>query len=366
MPAPYLRTALALLAGCAFATAALAGDNALNVYNWDDFIAKDTVPNFEKETGIHVRYDVFDSDDTLQAKLLTGSSGYDIVVPSSSYLGEQAAAGIYMKLDKSQLPNLANLDPQLLKLTEAADPGHRYGVPWAWGTTGLAYNVDQVRKVLGPSVALDNWDILFKPEYLTRLKSCGVSLLDSPTDMFSIALHYLGKDPNSHNPADYQAAYELLKSIRPYVTQFALYSWINDLAGGDICFGVSWSGDVKMAASRVHEAHKDFQLAYFIPKGGAPVSFQMMAIPKDAPHPEAALKWINYIERPEVHAAITNAVFYPNADSAASKYVKPELLDDPMVYPKPEVLATLFMQQPLPAAIKRLETRLWSQLKDGR
>jgi putrescine transport system substrate-binding protein len=371
MPIPILkpRSAAPMLAAmlfCGFALVAHADEKQLNLYNWADYIAKDTVPNFEKESGIHVRYDVYDGDETLQAKLLTGSTGYDVVVPTSNFLAKQIEAGVYQKLDKSKLPNLANLDPTLLKLVADADPGNQYGVPWAWGTTGLGYNVTRVKKILGNDAPLDNWDNLFKPEYLSKLKSCGVSVLDAPADVFAVTLHYLGKNPNSEVPSDYQAAYEALKQIRPYITQFNATSYINDLAGDDICFALSWSGDVSMASHRAREANKSYEVKYFIPKDGAPVWFDMMAIPKDAPHPEAALDWINYIERPEVHAGITNEVFYPNANVAARKFVRAEILNNPTVYPPESVVKTLFLLKPLPASIQRLENRLWAQLKAGR
>ncbi|CAE6785531.1 Putrescine-binding periplasmic protein [Paraburkholderia aspalathi] len=203
---------LAALLFCSFGTAAHADEKQLNLYNWADYIAKDTVPNFEKESGIHVQYDVYDGDETLQAKLLTGSTGYDVVVPTSNFLAKQIEAGIYQKLDKSKLPNLVNLDHNLLKLVADADPGNQYAVPWAWGTTGLGYNVTRVKKILGNDAPLDSWDILFKPEYLSKLKTCGVSILDAPSDVFAVTLHYLGRDPSSVNPADYQAAYDAMNN----------------------------------------------------------------------------------------------------------------------------------------------------------
>jgi len=287
----------AALALCVGASAAAAKDTQLNVYNWSDYIAKDTIPNFEKQAGVKVRYDNYDSDDTLQAKLLTGSSGYDIVVPTSNYAGKQIAAGIFAPLDKSKLPNLKYLDPQLMALVAGADPGNKYSVPWAYGTTGLAYNLTKAQQALG-KVPLDNWDILFKPENLAKLKTCGVSVLDAPDQMFAATLHYIGKDPMSTNPADYKAAMDVLKKIRPYITQFNSSGYINDLVGGDICFAFGWSGDVVIAKHRAIEAKKPYKIEYYIPKGGAPVWFDVMAIPKDAKNKEAALQWINYIEDP--------------------------------------------------------------------
>ncbi|OXI34807.1 polyamine ABC transporter substrate-binding protein [Burkholderia sp. AU16741] len=355
----------AALALCVGASAAAAKDTQLNVYNWSDYIAKDTIPNFEKQTGVKVRYDNYDSDDTLQAKLLTGSSGYDIVVPTSNYAGKQIAAGIFAPLDKSKLPNLKYLDPQLMALVAGADPGNKYSVPWAYGTTGLAYNLTKAQQALG-KVPLDNWDILFKPENLAKLKTCGVSVLDAPDQMFAAALHYIGKDPMSTNPADYKAAMEVLKKIRPYITQFNSSGYINDLVGGDICFAFGWSGDVVIAKHRAIEAKKPYKIEYYIPKGGAPVWFDVMAIPKDAKNKEAALQWINYIEDPKVHAAITNAVYYPSANTEARKYVRPDVANDPAVYPPADVVKTLFLLKPLPPEIQRLQTRLWTELKSGR
>ncbi|NYH13577.1 spermidine/putrescine-binding protein [Paraburkholderia bryophila] len=223
---------------------ARAEDNELNVYNWSEYIAPDTVPNFQKATGIHVRYDSYDSDDTLQTKLLAGGSAYDVVVPTSNYLSQQIQAGVYQKLDKSKIPNLANLDPTLMKMVSAADPGNQYSVPWAWGTTGIGYNVEAVRKRLGDNPPVDSWALLFNPDNLAKLKSCGVSLLDAPDAAFAAVLQSMGRDPNSNNPADYQAAYEVLKKIRPYVTQFSSAGYADDLVNGDVCIVLGWSGDV--------------------------------------------------------------------------------------------------------------------------
>lgn len=366
MDSAFLKSCCITACFCLAATTTLAADKQLNLYNWSDYIGKDTVANFAKETGTKVRYDVYDSEETLQTKLLTGSTGYDVVVPSSNFIGKQIEAGIYMPLDKTKLPNLANMDPHIMKVLEAFDPGNRYGVPWAWGTTGLAYNLTAVRKALGPDAPLDSWDILFKPEYLSKLRGCGVSMLDSPADVFAVALNYLGKDPNSRNPVDYQAAFETLKKVRPYIAQFSGFGYINDLAGGDVCFALSWSGDVMMASHRATEAKKAFELKYFIPKGGAPVWFDLMAIPKGAPHAEAAFEWMNYIMRPEVQAAITNEVFYPNANQAADKFVRAEIRSNPMIYPGDDVMKTLYPLKGLPPDIRRLENRMWADLKSGR
>lgn len=345
---------------------AFADDKALNVYNWSDYIAKTTIPGFEKETGIKVRYDVYDGDDTLQAKMLTGKAGYDIVVPTSNYMARQIEAGIYLKLDKSKLPNLVNLDKGLMAKITPADPGNAHGVPWAWGTDGLGVNFTKVKATLGAGAPLDSWDLLFDPKNAAKLKGCGISVLDQANDVFSVVLHYMGKNPNSHSPADYQAAFEVLKKIRPYITQFNSSGYINDLANGDICLALGWSGDVNIAKHRAAEAKRPYQLGYVIPKSGAPLWFDVMVIPKDAPHPEAALKWINYIETPQVNAAITDEVFYPTVNAAARKFVKADIANDPTVYPPESVLKTLYLMEPLPADIMRLENRLWTQLKTGR
>jgi putrescine transport system substrate-binding protein len=344
----------------------MAADAELNVYNWSDYIAKDTIPNFEKESGIHVRYDNYDSDDTLQAKLLAGSSGFDIVVPSSLYMARQIQAGILQKLDKSQIPNLKNLDPALMKMIADADPGAQYGVPWAYGTDGIGYNVQEVKKALGEDAPVDSWALVFDPANVSKLKSCGVSFLDQASDAFATALQYLHKDPNSSNPADYQAAFDLLKKVRPYITQFNSSGYINDLANNDVCVAIGWSGDVGIARRRAAEAKRSYEVRFSNVKEGGLLWFDMMTIPKDAPHPEAAMKWINYIEDPKVNAAITNEVFYPTANRAARQFVSPVVSQDPSVYPGDDVLSKMTLMRPLPADIVRLENRLWAQLKAGR
>ena len=359
----------ALLAFTGFAalsvTPAFAADSELNVYNWSDYIAKDTIPNFEKETGIRVKYDSYDSDDTLQAKLLSGSSGYDIVVPSSAYMARQIEAGVYQKLDKSKMPNLANLDPVLMKMIADADPGNQYGVPWAWGTDGVAYNVQAIQKALGANAPVDSWSLVFDAANLSKLKGCGVSFLDSASDMFPAVLQYMHKDPNSANPADYQAAFEVLKKVRPYITQFNSSGYINDLANNDICVAVAYSGDAGIARRRSTEAKRSYDVKFSNPNEGGLLWFDVMVVPKDAPHPEAAMKWINYIEDPKTSAAITNEVFYPTANRAANQFVTPAIVQDPSLYLSEPVLKKMTVMRPQPAAIMRLQNRLWAQLKTG-
>ncbi|WP_242665745.1 polyamine ABC transporter substrate-binding protein [Paraburkholderia ginsengiterrae] len=345
--------------------AARAADTSLNVYNWSDYIAKDTIANFEKQSGITVKYDSYDSDDTLQAKLLAGSSGYDIVVPTSSYMARQIEAGVYQKIDKSKMPNLANLDPGLMKLIADADPGNQYGVPWAWGTDGIGYNVQAVKKALGGDAPVDSWALVFDPANLSKMKSCGVSFLDSAADVFPAVLQYMHKDPNSANPGDYQAAYEVLKKVRPYITQFNSSGYINDLANNDICVAVGYSGDVGIARRRASEAKRSYEVRFSNIKDAGLLWMDMMVIPKDAPHPEAAMKWMNYIEDPKVSAEITNEVFYPTANRAARQYVTPAIEQDANVYPPEAVLSKMTLMRPQPTPIMRLENRLWAQLKSG-
>lgn len=364
MKIKFSRKALAAMLMLLPASAVLAG-GVVNIYNWSDYIAKGTIPGFQKQTGTKVKYDVYDGDDTLQAKMLTGNSGYDVVAPTSNYMAKQIEAGIYQKLDKSKLPNLKYLDPALMAQVAAADPGNAHGVPWAWGTDGLGYNVTKVQAILGKSAPLDSWDMLFDPKYVSKLKGCGVSVLDQANDVFAAALFYLHKDPNSRNPADQQAAFQLLKKIRPYITQFNSSGYINDLANGDVCMVFGWSGDVNIAKRRAAEAKKPYKIQYVIPKAGAPVWFDVMVIPKDAPNAANAHQWINYIEDPKVNAQITNEVFYPTANKEARKYVNPAIANDPTIYPSPAVIKTLFLLKPVPPEVLRLQNRLWTQLKTG-
>ncbi|WP_230960348.1 polyamine ABC transporter substrate-binding protein [Burkholderia territorii] len=340
-------------------------DGELNVYNWSDYIAKDTIPNFQKQTGIHVKYDNYDSDDTLQAKLLAGSAGYDVVVPTSNYMAKQIQAGVYQKLDKKKLPNLANLDPALMKMIEDADPGNQYGVPWAYGTDGIGYNVQAVKKVLGDNAPTNSWSLIFDPSNMAKLKTCGVSFLDQAVDVFAATLQYMGKNPNSTNPADYHAAFEVLKNVRPYIAQFNSSGYINDLANNDMCVVFGWSGDVGIAHRRAMEAKRPYDIKFSNPREGGLLWFDVMVIPKDAPHPEAALKWINFVSDPKVNAAITNEVFYPTANKVARQFVTPAVAQDPTVYPPDAVIRQMTLLKPMPADILRLETRLWSQLKTG-
>ena len=347
-------------------TAVLAQEKVVNVYNWAEYTAPDTLSGFEQATGISVRYDVYDSNDTLQAKLLTVKSGYDVVVPSTHYAARQIEGGLFQKLDKTKIPNWEHLDPDIMAVLADVDPDNEYLIPWGYGTNGLGYNVTRVKEVMGEDVALGDWDMLFKPENAEKLRGCGISMLDEAAQVFPAVLHYLGKDPNSSDPDDYRTALDLLKQIRPYIRQFSSSGYIDELAAGDLCMVYGFSGDVMIAAHRAAEANKDYRIDYYIPEGGAPVWFDTMAIPKGAANVDEAHEFINYIETPEVHAAITNTMFYPNANKTAREHVVKEVADNPMIYPPADVAKTLFVIKPQPLPLQRLQTRLWAELKSGR
>ena len=350
----------------ATAAAPAAEEKVLNIYNWSDYIAEDTIANFEQETGIKVVYDVFDSNELVEAKLVSGNTGYDLVVPSLQYLARQVQAGVFQPLDKSKLTNYGNLDPEIMARIATLDPGNEYALNWLWGTTGIGYNVDKVKQALGDNAPVDSWDLVFKPENLSKLKSCGVAVLDTPQELLTTALNYLGEDPNSFDEAVIAKAEALMTSIRPYITEFNSSEYINELANGDICLAVGWSGDVFQAKSRAEEAGNGVNVAYVIPKEGAPMWFDMMAIPKDAKHPNNAHLFLNYILRPEVMAAISNAVQYASANKASIPLVDKEVLENPGVYPAPETMHKLFTFAVMPPEVDRMFTRIWTKLKTGK
>jgi len=361
-----MRWAFGVALAATAASGAWAQDKVVNVYNWAEYTAPDTISGFEKTSGVKTRYDVYDSNDTLQAKLLTGNSGYDVVVPSTHYASRQIEGGLYQKLDKSKIPNWSNLDPDIMALVATIDPGNEHVIPWGYGTNGLGYNVTKVKELLGNDADLANWDTLFKPENAAKLKECGISMLDEAAQVFPAVLHYLGKDPNSENPEDYKAALDVLKQIRPYIRQFSSSGYIDELAVGDLCMVYGFSGDVMISRKRAQDAKKSYDINYFIPKGGAPAWFDVMAIPKDAKNVDEAHAFINYIETPEVHAAITNTMFYPNANKAARAFVVKDVADNPMIYPPADVAKSLYVIKALPMNIQRLQTRMWAELKSGR
>nr|WP_295376598.1 polyamine ABC transporter substrate-binding protein [Pseudoxanthomonas sp.] len=342
------------------------GAKEVNVYNWSDYIAEDTIPNFEKQSGIKVTYDVFDSNEVVETKLLAGSSGYDIVVPTLNFLGRQIQAGVFMPLDKSKIPNYANLDPDLMKRIERQDPGNRYAIPYMWGTTGIGYNIDKVKAAFGNTDIANSLDIVFKPENVSKLKDCGVTLLDTPSEVIPMALNYLGEDPNSFDPKVIEKAAALLKSVRPYITNFHSSQYIDAMANGDTCLVVGWSGDIIQARDRAEEAGNGVKIAYAIPKEGAPQWFDMLAIPKDAKHVDNAYAFINYLLDPQVMANNSNFIHYPNAIPKAKALMDKAIVDDPTVYPPPEVEAKLFTFAILPPEVDRQYTRIWTELKTGK
>ncbi|WP_277052251.1 polyamine ABC transporter substrate-binding protein [Zestomonas thermotolerans] len=340
----------------------------LHVYNWSDYIAADTISKFEKETGIKVVYDVFDANETLEAKLLAGKSGYDIVVPSNNFLAKQIKAKVYQPLDKSKLPNWKNLDTNLLKTVEVSDPGNQYAFPYMWGSIGIGYNPDKVKAVLGDDAPVDSWDLLFKPENIEKLKSCGVTVLDSPTEVLPIAMHYQGLKPDNADPSasDIKAAEELFLKIRPYITYFHSSKYISDLANGNICVAVGYSGDVYQAKSRAEEAGGKVKVAYNIPKEGAGTFFDMIAVPADAENVESAYAFMNFLMKPEIMAEITNEVQFPNGNAAATPLVDESLRNDPGIYPTEEIMAKLYAFPDLTPKAQRAMTRSWTKIKSGK
>ena len=358
--------ALALALG-AFAPAARADEEkVLNIYNWSNYIGPDTVANFEKETGIKVRYDVFDSNEIVHAKLVAGKTGYDIVVPSSYWAKMQADGGLLQKIDKARLPNLRNIDPAFMAQLGQLDPGNNFMVDWMWGYTTVGINVDKVKAALGGTPMPDNvWDLLFKPEYISKLKSCGVSFLDSPTEVVPAALHYLGKPAYSKNIGDYQAVPPLLKAIRPYVTLFSSTGYINDLANGSICAAFGYSGDINIAKFRAAEGKTGQNIQTLMPRTGGVVFMDVMVIPADAPHPDNAHKWMNYIMRPEVHASLTNKVFFANPNVPGRKFVRPEIASDPGVFPSEADMKKMAQPAALNNDIRRQMTRIYTSFKTG-
>ena len=359
------KTLLALSLAAAVAGTAQADDKVLHVYNWSDYIAEDTLDNFQKETGIKVVYDVFDSNEVLEAKLLSGGSGYDVVVPSNQFLAKQIKAGVFQKLDKSKLPNWQNLNPDLMKALDNADPGNQYAFPYLWGTTGIGYNPEKVKAALGVDT-IDSWDVLFKPENMEKLKSCGVAMLDAPDEVYAAALHYQGLNPNPTSTDDVAKAEELLMKVRPYITYFHSSKYISDLANGNICVAIGYSGDIYQAKARAEEAKNGVQVSYNIPKEGAGAFFDMLAVPADAKNVEAAHTFLNYLMKPEVMASITNYVQFPNGNAAATPLVDEALRTDPGVYPSPEVLKKIYTFPDLAPAVQRNMTRSWTKIKSGR
>jgi putrescine transport system substrate-binding protein len=364
-PAAFVVAAAVVLVAIAGGAAAQKG-RVVNFYNWSDYIDPTVLDDFSRETGIKVRYDTFDSNDTLEAKLLAGKSGYDVVVPTGYFLARQIAAGIFQKLDKSKLPNLANVWPEIASRLVSYDPGNQYAVNYMWGTTGIGYNVNAAREMLGETASVDSWADVFEPAKIARFKDCGIHLLDSSDDIMPAALHYLHLDPNSSEPGDLQKAADLLLKIRPYVRKFHSSEYLNALATGEICFVVGFSGDIKQAQKRAAEAKGGVAVGYAIPKEGAQLWFDNLAIPKDAPDVAEAHALINYLLKPEVAAKNTNFIAYANGNLASQKFVDHAILDDRTIYPDAATMAKLYTITAHDQKTQRLINRLWTRIKTGR
>ncbi len=359
-----LSKTLALTAlAASMAGAVVAEDRVVRIYNWSDYIAPDTLENFTAETGIQVVYDVYDSNDVLEAKLLSGQTGYDLVVPTTDYMARQIKAGAYQKLDKSKITRWDNLDQDLMARIENYDPGNEYGVPWQWGTTGIGYNVDKVQEILGDDAPVGSWSLVLDPKYASKLAECGITILDSANEIMPVVLKYLGLNPNSLDTADYAKVEDKLMEIRPYVKYFHSSRYISDLANGEVCVSIGWSGDVFQAMARAEEAENGITVDYFIPREGAPMWSDMMVIPKDARNVAEAHEFINYVLQPEVAAGITNYVWYGSPVAAAKPYIDPEILENRGIYP--EEGTELFTFAVLPNNILRVMTRSWTKIKSG-
>jgi putrescine transport system substrate-binding protein len=342
----------------------MAQEKVVNVYNWSDYVDEEMLTRFTDETGIKVIYDVYDNNDIVETKLMAGNSGYDIVVPTDSNMAREIAAGTLQKLDKSKLPNLTHMWPLIMKRLEVYDPGNEYAVDYMWGTTGLGYNEDKVKERI-PHAPLDSWALLFDPQYASKLADCGIHVLDAPEDVFQSALAYLGINPDSKEQADIEKAGELIAKVRPYIQKFHSSEYINGLANGDICLALGYSGDVFQARDRAVEADNGVTISYIIPKEGALMWFDSMVIPKDAPHPDEAHAFINFMMDPEVAAANSNYVYYANGNLDSQPLLADDVINDPAIYPDQATLDLLFTSTTYAPPIQRVITRLWTNLKAG-
>jgi putrescine transport system substrate-binding protein len=343
-----------------------AEQRTVNFYNWSNYIAPGVLEEFTKQTGIKVVYDTFDANETLETRLLAGKSGYDVVVPTAYFLQRQIKANVFQKLDKSKLPNLTNAWPFVTKQLAIYDPGNQYGANYMWGTTGVGYNVKIAQRILGPGVAIDSWDMIFKPENLIKFRDCGIHMLDSADDILPAALSYLGFDPNSTKQADLEKAADLVLKIRPYVRKFHSSEYLSALATGEICLVVGWSGDIMQARSRAAEANNGVEIGFAIPNEGAQMFFDNLAIPADAGNVSEAYELINYLYRPEVAARNSDFLSYPNGNLASQKLIDPKILNDRNIYPDQAMLKKLFVITARDPATQRAINRLWTRVKTGR
>ncbi len=359
-----MKKILSALAVVAATIPAQAQDAVVNVYNWSDYIDEEILAEFTKETGIKVVYDVFDSNEILETKLLAGGTGYDVVVPTADFLARQIQAGVFQKLDKSKLTNIGNVWEDIAQRVSIYDPENAYSVNYMWGTTGFGYNVDKIKERLADA-PLDSWDMIFDESVISKFADCGVHVLNAPTEMIPAALNYLGLDPASKSADDIKKAEELLLSIRPHVQKFHSSEYINGLANGDICLAVGWSGDVLQARDRAGEAGQGVTVAYTIPKEGALMWFDQLAIPADAPNAEAAHKFVDYILRADVIAKATNFVYYANGNKASQPLLDEEVTSDPAIYPPEATVNNLYTVPPNDPKTQRLVTRAWTKVTTG-
>jgi putrescine transport system substrate-binding protein len=364
LPALALAAALPAAAQPKPAAAPAGESKVLNIFNWSDYIADDTIKNFERETGIKVRYDNFDSNETLHARLVAGKTGYDIVVPSAHFAKTQIQGGLFQKLDRSLLTNWGNLDPALLAKLGEIDPGNQHLVTWLWGYVTVGINVDKVRAALGSTPMPANpWDLIFDPAVASRLKGCGINVLDSASEVLPVAMIYAGKPPYSKVAADYNAARDVLMKARPNITRFSSSGYINDLANGSLCVVMGYSGDINIARQRAIDNKTNQNIQALIPPTGATMFFDTMAIPKDAKNVRNAHLFIDYILRPEVHASLTNKVFYANPNAASKKHVKKEVAENPTVFLSPADVNKLTVPDAVPQEIRRVQTRIFTSFK---
>jgi putative spermidine/putrescine transport system substrate-binding protein/putrescine transport system substrate-binding protein len=357
-----LNTVSLTLALTAFSVTTYAAE-AVNISNWNGYIADDTLTRFTQETGIKATYDIHDSNEVLESKLMTGNTGYDVVSPSNHFLSRLIKAGAIQKLDKSQLPNWKNLDPALMKKLEVNDPGNQYGYPYMWGTAGIGYNVEKIKAIFGTTDVTHSWKLIFDENNIKKLSECGVAIIDNPTQILPITLNYLGLPPHSHEPQDYKKAEQALLKIRPYIQYFHASKYVSDLANGNVCVVIGFNGDVVQAAASAKEAGNGIDIAYSIPDEGSTLWLDMVVMPKGAPHEKNGYAYMNYLLKPDVIANISNSIHYANPNLAADALVNPAVKQDLAIYPPKSVMDKLFTVEDLPAAIARLSTRLWTKLK---
>lgn len=345
--------------------AGLASAEQVRVYNWSDYIDESLLEKFEQDTGYELIYDVFDSNELLETKMLAGGSGYDVVVPTGTFLQRQIAAGSFQPLDKAKLPNLDNMWGVISARTAKYDPDNTYAINYMWGTTGLGVNEGKVKEILGDDAPVTSWDLVFKPENAEKLAACGIHMLDAPTEMIPAALNYLGLDPDSHDPDVIARAEEVLLPIRPHIQKFHSSEYINALANGSICVAIGWSGDVLQARDRAAEADNGVVISYYAPNEGAQMWFDQMAIPVDAPNPAGAHAFLNFIMDAQNMAAASNYVYYANGNLASQAFLEEDVIGDPAIYPDAAAMENTFTTTPYPPRVQRTVTRLWTKIKSG-